>query len=159
MTTLAELLPKYTTVIKVLAIAPKKEGRKTVGVKGATPEGDDLWVNFYADKAEKLERGERYEIQYQGDLKLVTTYKHLTPHGHQPREQAPQQTNGKKMDAQEYRNAKSSQEREEIAVLALLKSLIEAHQIIGSDYAQLVRAGKDVRNALREIFANDLPAS
>lgn len=125
--------PKYTTVIKVIAVAAKKEGRKTVGVKGITTEGDELWVNFYAEKAATLDRGESYEIQYQGDLKLVTSFKHITPHGHQAppeaaRPQAPQQQNGKKMD--QYFKPTSPRDSKRMFICSLMNAMIQSRQVV-----------------------------
>ena len=153
--------PKYTTVIEVVAIAKQKEGRKTVGVKGATEHGE-LWVNFYADKAATLERGERYEIQYQGDLKLVTSFKHITPHGHQatgneaPR--TPQQGNGKKMDTQNYFRPTSPRDAERMFVCSTLNAFIQTGRV-PNEVPALVSYVTALRDVWQQTFgADDLPA-
>jgi hypothetical protein len=136
----ASIEQEFTTTARIVAIAQQKPGRKTVGVKVATDEGDEIWVNVYADKAAELGKGERYEFKYKGDGKYVTSYKHITPHGHQAQQEPqPQQGNGKKMD---YWSPKprDPQERMEIWVNSMLGREIEMGRGFMSEDQLVARA-------------------
>lgn len=136
----ASIEQEFTTIARVVAIAQQKPGRKTVGVKVATDDGDEIWLNAYADKAGELGKGERYEFKYKGDGKYVTSHKHITPHGHQPSQQQQPQQNGKKMDQYWSPKPRDPQERKEIWCNSMLQREIEMGRGFMSEDQLVARA-------------------
>jgi len=118
---------KFTTTITIAKVFDPKPGRFSVGVK--TTEGG--MFSIPVKKRHELQEGETYEVEYEGDYKDITSYRHIAPHREPRVAPAPQpQTNGKKMDQLNYDRPTHPRDAKRMFICSQMNAMISSRQIV-----------------------------